>query len=86
MAVKIRLTRLGAKRKPCYRVVVADGRVARDGKYIERVGLYNPLFPKDHKSYVQLDMERVAYWRGKGAIMTERVAKLVSMVATSESK
>lgn len=77
MAVKIRLARGGAKKRPYYRVVVADSRSARDGKYIEKVGSHNPLLPKDHEDRIKLDAERIQYWLGQGAKPTDRVARFL---------
>ena len=77
MAVKIRLARGGAKKRPYYRVVVADGRAPRDGKYIEKVGTHNPLLPKDHEDRIKLDVERIKYWLGQGAQPTDRVARFL---------
>lgn len=77
MAVKIRLARGGAKKRPYYRVVVADSRSPRDGKYIEKVGTHNPLLPKDHEDRIKLDVERIEYWIGKGAKPTDRVARFL---------
>ncbi len=77
MAVKIRLARHGAKKRPYYRVVVADGRMPRDGRYIEQVGRYNPLTsPK----IIELDLEKIDEWIGKGAEPTNAVAHLVDIV------
>ena len=77
MAVKIRLARGGAKKRPYYRVVVADGRAPRDGKYIEKVGTHNPLLPKDHEDRIKLNLERIEYWLGQGAKPTDRVARFL---------
>ena len=77
MAVKIRLARGGAKKRPYYRVVVADSRAPRDGKYIEKVGTHNPLLPKDHDDRIKLDVERIEYWLGQGAKPTDRVARFL---------
>ena len=62
MAVKIRLARGGSKKRPYYRIVVADIRAPRDGKYIERVGSYNPLLQKDHEDRIKLDIDRIKEW------------------------
>lgn len=77
MAVKIRLARGGAKKRPYYRVVVSDSRSPRDGKYIEKVGTHNPLLPKDHADRIKLDIERIEYWLGQGAKPTDRVARFL---------
>jgi small subunit ribosomal protein S16 len=77
MALKIRLARGGAKKRPYYRIVVTDSRNPRDGKFIERVGHYNPLLPKDHDNRVKLEGERIAYWLGVGATPSDRVARFL---------
>ncbi|PHZ84122.1 30S ribosomal protein S16 [Paremcibacter congregatus] len=77
MAVKIRLSRGGAKKRPYYRVVVADARSPRDGRYIEKVGTHNPLLPKDHEDRVKLDVERIKHWLAEGAQPTDRVARFL---------
>ena len=78
MAVKIRLSRAGAKKTPHYRVIIADSRSPRDGRFLERVGTYNPLLPRDHPDRVKLKLERIKYWLGNGARPSERVAKFLS--------
>lgn len=77
MAVKIRLSRGGAKKRPFYRIVVADARAQRDGGFIERIGTYDPMLPKDAENRVTLDVERAKYWLGHGAQPTERVARFL---------
>ena len=77
MAVKIRLARGGSKKRPYYRIVVADIRAPRDGKYIERVGSYNPLLPKDHEDRIKLDIDKIKEWLSKGAKPTDRVARFL---------
>lgn len=77
MATKIRLARGGSKKRPFYRVVVADSRMPRDGRYIERIGTYNPLLPKDSEERVKLDVERVKHWLEQGAQVTDRVARFL---------
>ena len=77
MALKIRLSRAGSKKRPVYRVVVADSRSPRDGKFIEKVGLYNPLLQKDNKDRVQLNSESIKEWIEKGAKPTDKVAKFL---------
>jgi small subunit ribosomal protein S16 len=73
MSLKIRLARGGAKKRPFYRIVVAESRFARDGKFVERIGSYNPMLEKDHADRVVLDAERAKYWLSKGALPSERV-------------
>lgn len=77
MSLKLRLARHGAKKRPYYRIVVADARAPRDGRFIDRVGSYNPMLPKDSEDRVQLDVEKVKEWLGKGARPTERVARFL---------
>ncbi len=77
MATKIRLARGGAKKAPFYRVVVADARAPRDGKFIEKLGTYNPLLAKDDDNRVVLQKDRVEYWLSTGAEPTEKVEKLL---------
>jgi small subunit ribosomal protein S16 len=81
--LKIRLARGGAKKRPYYYIVVADSHSPRDGKFIERVGTYNPMLPKDgDKPRVTLKVERIAEWLGKGAQPTDRVARFLSQDET----
>jgi small subunit ribosomal protein S16 len=77
MATKIRLSRRGAKKAPFYRIVIADARAPRDGKFIEIVGTYNPLLAKDNALRVVLKDERIKYWLSTGAQPTEKMAKLL---------
>ena len=77
MSVKIRLARGGSKKRPYYRIVVADIRAPRDGRYIERVGSYNPLVPRDHEDRITLEKERIIEWLSKGAKPTDRVARFL---------
>jgi small subunit ribosomal protein S16 len=77
MAIAIRLSRGGMKKRPFYRIVVADSRAARDGKFLEKIGTYNPLLPRDDANRVTLDSERAAYWLGVGAQPTDRVARFL---------
>ncbi len=77
MSLRIRLSRGGAKKRPYYRIVVADSRSPRDGKFIERVGTYNPMVPQDHPERIVLKEERVKYWMGVGALPSDRVAKFL---------
>lgn len=79
MALKIRLARGGAKKRPYYRIVVADSRAPRDGRFIEKIGSYNPMLPKDGQR-VQLDMEKVKAWIAKGAQPTDRVGRFIHEV------
>ncbi len=78
MAVRIRLSRGGSKKRPFYRIVAADQRAPRDGRFIERLGSYNPMLPKDHADRLVVDAEKVKSWLSKGAQPTERLQKLLS--------
>ena len=77
MAVKIRLARGGTKKRPYYRVVVADERAPRDGRFIGKVGTYNPLLPSDNAERVTLNLERIQHWLSKGAQPTDRVLRFL---------
>ena len=84
MAVALRLSRGGSKKRPYYRVVVSDGRAPRDGKYLEQVGTYNPLLAKDDANRVRLVEDRVRYWLGVGAQPTDRVARMLDKAGIRE--
>lgn len=84
MAMKIRLARGGSKKRPFYRVVAADSRMPRDGRYVEKLGTYNPLLAKDDENRVQLNMERVKYWLAEGALPTDRVARFLEAAGEAE--
>ena len=73
----IRMARAGTKKRPFYHVVVADSRMPRDGRYIERLGYFNPLMAKDNKDRLKLDLEKVQAWMKKGALPTDRVARFL---------
>lgn len=78
MSLKIRLTRGGAKKRPYYRIVIADARSPRDGRFIEKIGSYNPMLPKDSGERIKLDAERAKFWLERGAQPTDRVARFLS--------
>ena len=84
MAVSIRLSRGGAKKRPYYKIVVADARTARDGKVLERIGSYNPLLPKDSPERVKLDADRARHWLSVGAQPTDRVARFLDAAGVRE--
>ena len=84
MALKIRLARGGAKKRPFYRIVVAEASSPRDGRYVERVGTYNPMVPKEHEQRMTLKSERITFWLGKGAKPTERVHKILATAGLAE--
>ncbi len=77
MALKIRLARGGSKKRPFYRIVIADIRMPRDGRFIEKVGSWNPMLDKDDENRVTLEIERIKYWMSVGAIPTDRVARFL---------
>ena len=78
MSLKIRLARAGTKKRPYYHVVVADARAPRDGRFIEKLGTYNPLLPREHAQRITLDKERIAHWLMVGAQPSDRVAKFLA--------
>ena len=84
MAIKIRLARGGSKKRPFYRSVAADSRMPRDGRFVEKLGTYNPLLPKDSEERVKMDLERVQYWLGQGAQVTDRVARMLEAAGVRE--
>ncbi|WP_421701266.1 30S ribosomal protein S16 [Aliiroseovarius sp.] len=86
MAMKIRLARGGSKKRPFYRVVAADSRMPRDGRFIEKLGTYNPLLPKDSEERVKLDMERVQYWLDQGAQPSDRVSRFLEAAGVIAKK
>ncbi len=77
MAMKIRLARGGSKKRPFYRIVATDSRMPRDGRFIEKLGTYNPLLPKDSEDRVKMDVERIQYWLGQGAQPTDRISRFL---------
>ncbi|MEJ2409707.1 MAG: 30S ribosomal protein S16 [Novosphingobium sp.] len=84
MSVSIRLSRGGAKKRPYYKIVVANSRAPRDGKYLEQIGTYNPLLAKDDENRVKLNEDRVSYWLGVGAQPTDRVARMLDKAGIKE--
>ncbi|EJU13550.1 30S ribosomal protein S16 [Sphingomonas sp. LH128] len=84
MSVSIRLSRGGAKKRPYYKIVVANATAPRDGKYLEQVGTYNPILAKDDENRVRLVEDRVRYWLGVGAQPTDRVARLLDKAGVKE--
>ena len=86
MAMKIRLARGGSKKRPFYRIVAADSRMPRDGRYVEKLGTYNPLLPKDSEERVKMDAERVQYWMDQGAQVTDRVSRFLEAAGVIEAK
>jgi small subunit ribosomal protein S16 len=86
MGLVIRLTRVGAKKRPQYRVVVADSRFPRDGRFLEKLGTYNPMLPKEGGKRVELELERVKYWLSKGALPSDRVARFLDAAGLMKRK
>ncbi|WP_010142032.1 30S ribosomal protein S16 [Oceanicola sp. S124] len=86
MAMKIRLARGGSKKRPHYAVVAADSRMPRDGRFIEKLGTYNPLLAKDSEDRVKLNMERVQYWLDQGAQPTDRVSRFLEAAGVVAKK
>jgi small subunit ribosomal protein S16 len=84
MSVRIRLARGGAKKRPFHKIVVADKRSPRDGRFIEAIGFYNPLLPKDHADALRVDVEAAKKWMANGAEVTDRVQKLFALVGLCE--
>jgi len=86
MAMKIRLARGGSKKRPFYRIVATDSRMPRDGRFIEKLGTYNPLLPKDSEERVKMDMERIKYWLDQGAQPTDRISRMLEAAGVLEKK
>lgn len=85
MATKIRLARGGSKKRPFYRIVIADERAPRDGNFIEKIGNFNPMVPKDHKERVVISKERAEHWLKVGAQPTDRVQRILSDLGLMEA-
>lgn len=86
MAMKIRLARGGSKKRPFYRIVASDSRMPRDGRFIEKLGTYNPLLPKESEERVKMNMERIQYWLGEGAQPTDRVSRMLEAAGVIAKK
>ena len=86
MSMKIRLARGGSKKRPFYRIVAADSRMPRDGRFIEKLGTYSPLLPKDSEDRVKMNVERIEYWMSHGAQPTERVQRMLEAAGVSPKK
>lgn len=86
MAMKIRLARGGSKKRPHYSIVAADSRMPRDGRFIEKLGTYNPLLPKDSEERVKMDIDRIKDWMSKGAQPTDRVSRMLEAAGVLEKK
>jgi len=86
MAMKIRLARGGSKKRPHYSIVAADSRMPRDGRFIEKLGTYNPLLAKDSEERVKMNIERIQYWLDQGAQPTDRISRMLEAAGTIEKK
>ncbi|HKC32273.1 MAG TPA: 30S ribosomal protein S16 [Xanthobacteraceae bacterium] len=84
MSVVIRMARAGTKKRPVYHIVVADSRYPRDGRFIERLGFFNPLLPKDHKDRLRLDLDKVKSWMVKGAQPSDRVMRFLDAAGVAK--
>jgi small subunit ribosomal protein S16 len=84
--MKIRLARGGSKKRPHYSIVAADSRMPRDGRFIEKLGTYNPLLPKDSEDRVKMDIERVQHWLSQGAQPTDRISRMLEAAGVLEKK
>lgn len=86
MAMKIRLARGGSKKRPHYSIVATDSRMPRDGRFIEKLGTYSPLLPKDSEERIKMDLERIQYWLDKGAQPTDRISRMLEAAGVAEKK
>ncbi len=86
MAMKIRLARGGSKKRPFYRIVATDSRMPRDGRFIEKLGTYNPLLAKDSEERVKMNVERIQYWLGQGAQPTDRISRMLEAAGVVDKK
>ena len=86
MSMKIRLARGGSKKRPHYSIVATDSRMPRDGRFLEKLGVYDPLLAKDNEGRVKMDIERIQYWIGQGAQPTDRVARFLEAAGVVAKK
>ncbi len=86
MSLKIRLARAGSKKRPFYRIVATDSRMPRDGRFIEKLGTYNPLLPKDSEERVKMDADRIKHWLDLGAQPTDRIARMLENAGVLHKK
>lgn len=84
--LKIRMSRGGTKKRPFYKIVIADARSPRDGRFIERIGHYNPLLPKEHTDRIKLDLDRVKHWLSQGAQPSDRIERFLAEMGLAEKK
>jgi small subunit ribosomal protein S16 len=86
MALRIRLARAGTKKRPHYNIVISDSRSPRDGRFIEKIGFYNPLLPTDHADRIKLDLEAAKTWIAKGAVASDRVNKWLAKAGLTKAR
>ena len=86
MALRIRLARGGTKKRPHYNIVISDSRSPRDGRFIEKIGFYNPLLPSDHADRIKLDLDKAKAWVAKGAVATDRVNKWLADAGVTKKR
>ena len=86
MALRIRLARGGTKKRPHYNVVISDSRSPRDGRFIEKIGFYNPLLPSDHADRLKLDLDKAKAWIAKGAVASDRVHKMLAKAGVVKAR
>lgn len=86
MSMKIRLARGGSKKRPFYSIVATDSRMPRDGRFLEKLGTYNPLLAKDDENRVKMDLDRIKHWMGQGAQPTDRVSRMLEAAGVVEKK
>ncbi|MCE2747655.1 MAG: 30S ribosomal protein S16 [Rhodobacter sp.] len=84
MSMKIRLARGGSKKRPFYSIVATDSRMPRDGRFLEKLGVYNPLLAKDSEDRIRMNVERIQYWLGQGAQPTDRIARMLEAAGLRE--
>ena len=86
MSMKIRLARGGSKKRPHYAIVATDSRMPRDGRFLEKLGTYNPLLAKDDENRVKMNVERIQHWLSQGAQATDRIARMLEAAGITEQK
>ena len=86
MAMKIRLARGGSKKRPFYSIVASDSRMPRDGRFLEKLGTYNPLLAKDDENRIKMNLDRIKHWLGQGAQPTDRVSRMLEAAGVVEKK
>jgi len=86
MSMKIRLARGGSKKRPHYSIVATDSRMPRDGRFLEKLGTYDPLLAKDDENRIKMDLDRIKHWIGQGAQPTDRIARMLESAGVTEKK